>query len=106
MKDMVTNGTGNSRYLKSSVPAGTTWEQVLTMLRSGTFPVDFNGLNASGIAQQGSAYSKANVLPDDVCEVLGIDTETAEPKDAFVRLKKSAGWNMSTFQRLMTGRFI
>lgn len=32
---------------------------------------------------QGSAYNKANVLPDDVCDMLGIPT-TSEPKDAFI----------------------
>ena len=102
---MVTNGTGNSRYLKTSLASGTTWETALAQLRAGTFPVDFNGLNTGGIAQQGSAYSKANVLPDDVCEVLGLDSTTAEPKDAFIRLRQMTN-TMTTFQRLMTGRMI
>lgn len=83
MKDMVTNGTGNSRYLKTSLPQGTTWESALAMLREGTFPIDLNGLNNGGITQLGSAYSKANVLPDDVCALLGLNSITAEPKDAF-----------------------
>lgn len=83
MKDMITNGTGNSRYLKTSLASGTTWESALAMLREGTFPIDLNGLNNGGITQLGSAYSKANVLPDDVCALLGLDSTTAEPKDAF-----------------------
>ena len=83
MKDMVTNGTGNSRYLKTSLASGTTWESALAMLREGTFPIDLNGLNNGGITQLGSAYSKANVLPDDVCALLGLDSITAEPRDAF-----------------------
>lgn len=83
MKDMVTNGTGNSRYLKTSLASGTTWESALAMLREGTFPIDLNGLNNGGITQLGSAYSKANVLPDDVCALLGLNGTTAEPKDAF-----------------------
>lgn len=83
MKDMVTNGTGNSRFLKTSLASGTTWESALAMLREGTFPIDLNGLNKGGITQLGSAYSKANVLPDDVCALLGLDSTTAEPKDAF-----------------------
>lgn len=37
---------------------------------------------------QGSAYNKENVLPDDVCTALGIDT-SAEPKDAFNQLSNS-----------------
>lgn len=83
MKDMITNGTGNSRYLKTSLASGTTWESALAMLREGTFPIDLNGLNNGGITQLGSAYSKANVLPDDVCALLGLNSTTAEPKDAF-----------------------
>ena len=86
MKDMVTNGTGNSRYLKTSLASGTTWESALAMLREGTFPIDLNGLNNGGITQLGSAYSKANVLPDDVCAALGLDDSMAEPKDAFALL--------------------
>lgn len=86
MKDMITNGNGNSRYLKTSLASGTTWAEALALLRAGTFPVDFNGLNNSGIAQQGSAYSKANVLPTDVCTALGLTENTAEPKDAFLAL--------------------
>ncbi|EOQ37938.1 hypothetical protein [Butyricicoccus pullicaecorum] len=37
---------------------------------------------------QGSAYNKSNVLPDDVCNLLGITT-SAEPKDAFSALVKN-----------------
>lgn len=35
------------------------------------------------VIEAGSAYNKANVLPDSVCAALGIDSDTAEPKDAF-----------------------
>lgn len=52
---------------------------------------------------EGSAYNKANVLPDDVCSILGLPT-TAEPKDAFLRLRQMAKGNTSTFQRLVGGR--
>lgn len=38
---------------------------------------------ADDATQEGSAYNKANVLPDDVCNDLGIDPTTSEPKDAF-----------------------
>jgi photosystem II stability/assembly factor-like uncharacterized protein len=34
---------------------------------------------------EGSLYNKANMLPDDACNIIGIPT-TAEPKDAFVNL--------------------
>ena len=85
MKDMVPKGTGNSRLLRSSIPENITHEELVALLRGGTFPVDFAGLNPDGIATQGSAYNKANVLPDSVCTSLGIST-ASEPKDAFYAL--------------------
>ena len=36
--------------------------------------------------QDGSIYNKANVLPDEVCDALGIDRVTSELKDALVML--------------------
>ncbi len=87
MKDMVPKGTGNSRFLRSSIPENITYEEFVALLRSGKFPVDFAGLNLEGIATQGSAYNKANVLPDGVCKMLGIPT-SSEPKDAFQSLQK------------------
>lgn len=85
MKDMVPKGTGNSRFLRSSVPEDITHEELVALLRAGTFPVDFAGLNPDGIDTQGSAYNKANVLPDEVCTSLGIPT-SSEPKDAFSKV--------------------
>ncbi len=38
---------------------------------------------ADDAVQEGSYYNRANVLPDDVCEILSINKVTAEPKDAF-----------------------
>ena len=86
MKDMVPKGTGNSRFLRSSIPENITHEELVALLRAGTFPVDFAGLNPDGIATQGSAYNKANVLPDSVCTSMGIATNS-EPKDAFNKLQ-------------------
>lgn len=54
----------------------------------------------------GSAYNKANVLPNAVCDILGLDDTTAEPKDAFLKLRNMARNSQSTFQRMITGRFI
>ena len=64
MQDFVPLGTGNSRSLKSSVSAGTTWEQALEMLRNGTFPIDIGNVNDSGVAQKGTPLNKANLLDD------------------------------------------
>ena len=41
---------------------------------------------ADNARQEGSVYSKGNVLPDAVCVALGLNTDTAEPKDAFEML--------------------
>lgn len=48
---------------------------------------------ADGATQQGSAYTKGNVLPDDVCNLLGIDPVTSEPKDAWVGVITTLGYN-------------
>lgn len=37
---------------------------------------------ADGATQEGSAYNKANVLPDSICKALGLSVES-EPKDVF-----------------------
>ena len=99
MKDLVINGTGNSRNLKSSIPAGTTWEQALAMLQEGTFPIDLNGLNPDGIQQMGSAYSKGNVLPDNILTKMGLSTGS-EPKDAFGVLADVG--NIHVWKRVVT----
>lgn len=57
-------------------------------------------------SQDGSVYSKGNVLPDDVCDALGIDRQESEPKDAFFAVRKYAQKRESTFQKLMTGGMI
>ena len=80
MKDFIPKGTGNSRWMKSSIPTGTTWEEALAMLRAGTFPFDLNGTNSSGIAQQGTALNKANLLSDAALALFGLGSD-AVPND-------------------------
>lgn len=43
--------------------------------------------------QEGSPYTKGNVLPDIVCNTLGLNTDSAEPKDAFLSLSAISGNN-------------
>lgn len=104
MKDLIPLGTGNSRFMKSGISPNTTYQQLLAMLINGTFPFDFNGINPEGISQMGSAYSVANVLPEDVCSALGIPT-TSEPKDAFAQLQANIGaiTNIIVASRVGTG---
>ena len=61
---------------------------------------------ADDATQEGSAYTKGNVLPDSLCDTLGIDPESSEPKDAFLALRTYSGAKESTLQKLMTGRLI
>lgn len=98
MKDFFPKGTGNSRYLKSSIPAGTTHEELVAMLREGTFPIDLNGINAAGVAQQGTALNKANLLKDATAALFGLGSD-AVPDDVLNQLGGLANyyiWRKST----------
>ena len=68
MQDMIIAGTGNSRYLKSSIDADITLSELVSMLRAGTFPFDFNGINPAGITQEGTPLNTATLLSDDTAE--------------------------------------
>lgn len=87
MKDGIIAGTGNSEYLKSAIPAGTTWEAALEMLRAGTFPIDMNGINPAGFTQIGTMLNAQNVLSDTTATALGLAGD-ATPNDAFNALQK------------------
>lgn len=78
MQDAVPMGTGNSRYLKTAASALSqypTYEDFMTALISGTFPVDFNGINPDGWAQQGTALNKANLLTDATAAMVDLGSE-------------------------------
>ncbi len=49
--------------------------------------------------QEGSAYTKGNVLPDDVCDLMELDYTTSEPDDAFryLALMQSAVYGAIVF---------
>lgn len=82
MIDSVLKGTGNSRFLKSAVPAGTSWADALAMLQAGTFPIDFNGINTDGFQQVGTPLNKANLLKDATAAQIGLPS-SATPNDMF-----------------------
>ena len=107
MQDMIPMGTGNSRYMKSSIPTGTTWEQALAMLRAGTFPFDLNCLNSAGIAQQGTPLNVQTLLQDTTAQALELAQSDPTVDDAFQKIAsglKRATQN--TFQKLVTGRIV
>lgn len=92
MKDRVP-APGKANRVKITQDDGTAVEGVLSY--------------ADDATQEGSAYNKANVLPDDVCEALAIDSDTAEPKDAWLACQNYTRKRLpSTFEKLMTGRLI
>lgn len=82
MKDSILNGTGNSRFLKSAIPDGTSWAAALAMLRGGSFPIDLNGINSAGFQQMGTPLNKVNLLRDITAQTLGL-TGDAVPDDLF-----------------------
>lgn len=90
MIDSVLKGTGNSRFLKSAVPAGTSWADALAMLQAGTFPIDFNGINTDGFQQVGTPLNKANLLKDATAAQIGLPPSTT-PDGMFQALTALAG---------------
>lgn len=76
MIDSILKGTGNSRFLKSAVPTGTSWADALAMLQAGTFPIDFNGINTAGFQQVGTPLNKANLLKDATAAQIGLPPST------------------------------
>ena len=100
MKDSILKGTGNSRFLKSAIPDGTTWAEALAMLRAGTFPMDLNGINNAGFQQVGTPLNKANLLKDVNALTLGL-TGDAVPDDMFNILAHAGDlhvWKKTVFE--------
>lgn len=78
MQDAITLGTGNSRYLKSVsgfLALYPTYEAFAEALVAGTLPVDLNGINPDGWAQQGTALDKAHLLTDATAAQAGLGGE-------------------------------
>lgn len=103
MQDFVPLGTGNSRNLKSAIPAGTTWEQALAMLRGGTFPIDIGAVNPSGISQQGNPLNKNTLLKDETAALFG-KSNTAVPDEIF-QILSNAVLSLSGNFKLPNGDF-
>lgn len=89
MEDLIIKQTGNSRLLKSSLASGTTWEEALAMLQTGTFPIDLLGLQSDGVEQMGTYFNKANMLDDDTVSTLGLDSDDPTPNEALLALANS-----------------
>ena len=88
MKDLIPKGTGDSRTLKSNISANTTFTEFLSMLRSGTLPIDIGAINAGGVQQMGTPLNKENLLPDYVAALLGLPQTDPQIRDALERLQE------------------
>ena len=84
MENLVPLGTGNSRLMKSNIPASTTLAQLIQMLNNGTFPYDIGPLNPAGISQQGTPLNKATLFSDQTMAKYPSGIE--DPNDAFEKL--------------------
>lgn len=91
MIDSVIMGTGNSRFMKSAIPQDITHSEMVELLRAGNFPFDLNGLHAPGWDILGTPLNKATLLPDSVCDVLGIDRVTSTVAEALLAIPSVLG---------------
>lgn len=86
MKDFIPKGTGNSRFLKSVadfMARYPTYADFAAALIAGTLPVDFNGINAAGVAEMGTPLNRQTMLSPEVQALLGLPDD-ATPSDALL----------------------
>ena len=92
MQDAISLGTGNSRYLKSVggfMALYPSYEDFAAALVKGEFPIDWNGKNPDGWAQQGTELNKANLLTDATAALMDLGSE-ASVNDALATLARKA----------------
>lgn len=85
MRDRVP-GPGKANRIRLTQDDGQTIEGVLSY--------------ADDATQEGSAYTKGNVLPDEVCDILGLDRESSEPRDAWLGVIAALGHSILTIRVL------
>lgn len=102
MQDGIIAETGNSRYLRSIagfLQAYPTYEAFAAALIAGTLPIDWNGKNPDGWAQQGTELSKANLLTDATAALADLGPE-ATPDQMFAALANKTGTAESSVSQL------
>ena len=80
MQDAISLGTGNSRYLKSVggfMALYPSYEDFAAALVAGTLPIDLNGIDPDGWAQQGTALDKAHLLTDATAALMDLGSEAS-----------------------------
>ena len=86
MRNSIANGNGDSRYMKSAIPENITHEELVSLLRDGRFPFDFNGINPEGFAQMGHGLTKENLLNDDTETIIWGNAADRTVSQAFYKL--------------------
>ena len=105
MKDTIIKETGNSRFLRSALPAGTSWEDALAMFIAGTFPIDLAGINKEGIETLGMALNKENLLNDDTETAIWGDAADRKPTEALMKIFKTLSAGVSEKAKIVTGTY-
>ena len=88
MKDGVIAETGNSRNLRTVAgirQLAPTYDAFLELLVKGECPIDWNGKNPDGWAQQGTELNKANLLTDATAALMDLGAE-ATPNEMLAAL--------------------
>ena len=88
MNDGVIAETGNSRNLRTVAgirQLAPTYDAFLELLVKGEFPIDWNGKNPDGWAQQGTELNKANLLTDATAALMDLGAE-ATPNEMLAAL--------------------
>lgn len=99
MQDAIINGSGNSRFLKSINEFLTLYpdyESFALALIEGTLPIDLNGINPAGWAQQGTPLNKANLLSDTTETAIWGDTADRTVDEALAQIGAVAKSAQST----------
>lgn len=109
MNDGIILRTGNSRWMKSAIPEDITHEELVALLRAGTFPFDLNGINEAGWRQLGQALNKASLLTDDTETSIWGSTGDYTVDEALAKLRALITTAQGTADggaRILTGSYI
>lgn len=108
MKDGVIAETGNSRNLRTVAgirQLAPTYDAFLELLVKGEFPIDWNGKNPDGWAQQGTELNKANLLTDATAALMDLGAE-ATPNEMLAALAnalKASGTSVTQLTQKVNG---
>jgi len=91
MVDGIPKQTGNSRYLKSAIPSNISFTDFIELLRSGNFPIDWNGTNIAGWDRLPTQLNAETLLSNEAGIFIDPDDPPKTPTEAFIKLKELVG---------------